>query len=81
MLKYLAAAALASVLTVSATARPTDPQAAKADPNKVICRSEKETGSRLASVKRCMTAQEWANQRFEDRQSIEKRQVGGLNRP
>lgn len=46
-------------------------------PNRIICRSEQSTGSRLASQKRCLTAQQWADQKLIDRQAIERAQGGG----
>ena len=33
--------------------------AGQADPNRMICRSEPVTGSRLATKRRCLTAAQW----------------------
>ena len=45
------------------------------DPNEIVCEKQKDTGSRLAMHKVCMTRGEWAEQRRLDRQAIEKIQV------
>lgn len=47
------------------------------DPGRVICRSERATGSRLATHKRCLTAQQWDEQKLIDRQTVERSQGGG----
>ena len=66
------------VLAVPALAQ-TQPEiktSAKNDPNRVICRTEGATGSRLTQQKRCLTAQQWADQRQVDRQTVERAQSG-----
>ena len=45
------------------------------DPNRVICRTEQQIGSRLAKIKRCHTAAEWAQIKRENRQVIDKVQA------
>ena len=40
--------------------------------NKVICKREKVSGSRLAAKKVCMTAAEWERQRRDDQQMAEQ---------
>ena len=50
---------------------------AKFDPNRMICRTESTTGSRVSSQKRCLTAQQWADQKLIDRQVVERAQGGG----
>ena len=52
-------------------------RSANNDPNRVICRTEQSTGSRLATQKRCLTAQQWADQKLIDRQVVERAQGGG----
>lgn len=42
---------------------------------KVICRSDKEIGSRVKSKRVCMTAKQWAEKTAEERQFIEQRQA------
>ena len=48
----------------------------KPNPNKVVCRSEDSTGSRLSQVKRCMTLAQWAQEKQSSRQEIERIQNG-----
>lgn len=50
-------------------------QQPEGDTNKVICRTVAETGSRLKAKKICMTAAEWAEQRRQNRQLIERSQL------
>lgn len=52
-------------------------KSAKYDPNRMICRTESSTGSRVSSQKRCLTAQQWADQKLIDRQVVERAQGGG----
>ena len=42
------------------------------DPNRVVCKRNKVSGSRLTAKKVCMTAAEWERQRREDQQLAEK---------
>jgi invasion protein IalB len=48
--------------------------ASKKDPNRIICERVEEIGSRLASKKICMTAQQWEEKRRSDRESLEDAQ-------
>lgn len=41
------------------------------DPNRVICKSEEETGSRISTHKTCMTAAQWKEQMFRANQWAE----------
>lgn len=50
------------------------------DPNEVICRKEPVVGSRLQMSKTCMTRAQWAEQRQQDRQAIERVQAGSCQR-
>jgi hypothetical protein len=45
----------------------------KDDPNKLVCHTETEIGSRF-QVKKCMTQGEAAMRKFEDRQNLERAQ-------
>jgi invasion protein IalB len=45
------------------------------DPNEVICEKQEEIGSRLATKRTCMTRSQWADQKSQDRQEIEKVQT------
>lgn len=52
------------------------PTASKAlDPNEVICEKQEVIGSRLASKRICMTRSQWAEQKSQDRQEIDKVQT------
>lgn len=42
---------------------------------KVICRSDKEIGSRVRAKRICMTAKAWAEKAAEERQFVEQRQA------
>ncbi len=44
------------------------------DPDRMICRSEPQIGSRLAKKKVCMTAQQWKEQRRLSRMEIDRTQ-------
>jgi len=51
------------------------PITAKAkDPNRKICEEFKETGSRVGGRRVCMTAADWAAQRQDNRDDVEKAQ-------
>ena len=52
-------------------------QAAKPvkDPNEIVCEKQQEIGSRLASARVCKTRAEWAEERQQERQNIEKIQT------
>lgn len=62
-LSFLAGLLLVVSPALAQTGRPgaTPPGAAQADPNtkRVICETEQEIGSRLASKRVCMTADQW----------------------
>ena len=48
------------------------------DPNRIICQRIEETGSRVASKKVCMTAQQWEEKRRGDREYLEDAQQRSL---
>ncbi len=50
------------------------------DPSRMICRKVGETGSRLRARRVCATAAEWAVQKAQNRQAIEKTQTQGYGR-
>ena len=72
----LSAILLAGALPAAAQAPEAAKQAtAKAkDPNRKICEEFKETGSRVAGRKVCMTAADWAAQRQDNRDDVERAQ-------
>ncbi len=45
------------------------------DPNRVICRTEEDIGSRLARSRRCHTAAEWALIKREERLTVDRVQA------
>ena len=51
------------------------------DPNRIVCEKQEELGSRLSSKRVCMTAEQWAQKRREERQMIDRAQAqrGGPN--
>ncbi len=54
---------------------PSKPPAAKVkDPNRKICEEFKASGSRLAARRVCMTAADWAAQRQDNRNDVERAQ-------
>lgn len=77
----LALGATSAVAQVSSieTARPAGK--APQDPNKLICERVEKTGTRLGGRRVCLTAAQWAEQRREQREDLERAQknVGILN--
>ena len=73
---FAATASLADPATQSmASANPATTAAKTPDPNEVICERQEEPGSRLSSKRICMTRSQWADQKSQDRQQLEKVQV------
>jgi hypothetical protein len=76
-MRTLVVAAAAS-LTAGAAFAQTAPVAAKSggnfDPNEVVCRSIRESGSRLRTGRVCMTRGQWADWRREQRFNTEQSQ-------
>ena len=77
-MKSLASVALIAALSLSSAAfaenSGTDKNDAK-DPDRMICKSEEQTGSRLAKKKVCMTAAEWKESRRQQRMEIDRAQA------
>ena len=46
------------------------------DPNEKICETIKPVGSRLATKRFCGTRAEWEDRKMQDRQALEKAQLG-----
>lgn len=57
------------------TSNPANPGVKVPDPNEVICERHEQTGSRLGGKRVCMTRSQWAEQKTEDRQELEKQQT------
>jgi len=60
-----------SAAPASSQSQATGQQAPQKDPNRVICQRIEEIGSRLASKRICMTAQQWDERRRQDRQALQ----------
>ena len=76
--RSFAAAAAGSMLAAAGqpASAPTQPRPYNApDPNQVICEKHQVTGSRLAVRRVCKTRAQWADQRLQDRQDVEKVQT------
>lgn len=69
------------LLSTAASAQPstnrsaTGANAAASDPNAMICRSHRETGSMLARTRVCKTRAEWDAERRDNRQQIDRSQA------
>lgn len=73
--------AVAALGVASAASAAEEKKSTAKDPNRVICEKQDELGSRLSSKRICMTAEQWAQKRREERQMIDRAQVqrGGPN--
>ena len=71
----------ALLLSTAASAQPstnrsaTGANAGATDPNAVICRNQRETGSMLARTRVCKTRAEWDADRRDNRQAIDRNQA------
>lgn len=63
-----------AVSATAQTAQDSKPAAKAKDSNRKICEEFKETGSRLAGRRVCMTAADWAAQRQDNRNDTEHAQ-------
>jgi hypothetical protein len=73
----IAASLLLLPLTGLPIAASAQQQAQQEDPSRIVCRSERPTGSRIASRRTCRTAAEWASQARVIREALDSR----ANRP
>jgi invasion protein IalB len=71
----LAAGASVPALAQAQPAPSTSQKAADPKLNEVVCQTQKEIGSRLATKRICKTRAEWADSRLEDRRAVEKIQT------
>jgi hypothetical protein len=53
-----------------------NPDNKASDPNKLICQSEEQIGSRLGGHKTCMTAEQWTEKHREQREFTDAMQAG-----
>lgn len=74
-MKSLVSVALVAAfgLSTAALAQESEKKDGK-DPDRMICKSEAQIGSRLAKKKTCMTAQQWQEQRRLSRLEIDRTQ-------
>lgn len=72
---FIVAGLSAMIAGVAASAAPDTNNKQKDDPNRMICRTIHEVGSRLASHRICMTATQWAEQRRQQRRDVERQQT------
>ena len=61
-----------ALVTATAIAQTPNGGSSKADPDRQICRTIKDTGSRLGGSRTCHTAAEWAEQRRQTQQTIDR---------
>ena len=47
----------------------------RGDPNEMVCERQKELGSRLSAKRICKTRAQWASDRLENRQEVERVQT------
>lgn len=74
MKSHLIVGILTVALASGAAAADDDKKKSSRDPNKMICKSVTETGSRLARKRVCMTRQQMEEQRLINRDIIERSQ-------
>jgi hypothetical protein len=65
---------LFALLLASTAQDPLPPAAKPADPNKITCKEQLKTGSRVNFVRVCHTAAEWDLLRSENRKVLERSQ-------
>ena len=71
----------ALLVSTAASAQPSSSSSATAagaaapDPNAMICRNQRETGSMLARTRVCKTRAEWEAERRDNRQTIDRTQT------
>ena len=59
-------------VALAATAATAAPSSKKNDPNKIVCKTIAETGSRLNKTRACHTVAEWAELRRQTKQTVER---------
>ena len=77
MLRLITLAAIVAFGTASAAAQVTSIEASRPDtsvqnPDKVTCERVEKTGTRLGARRICMTEEQWAAQRREQRDDLER---------
>jgi hypothetical protein len=64
--------AVALVAATAVMAQTSTSGESKSDPNKQICRTTSDIGTRLGRTRSCHTAQEWAELRRQARQNVDR---------
>lgn len=72
IVRVLAVTAVAAMITAPALA---SDRKANDDPNRMICEKQEVLGTRLAAKRVCKTAAEWAAEKQQARQQIDRTQV------
>jgi hypothetical protein len=75
MLKIIITAGALSATAALAQApsdTPTQSAGQNADPNQIVCVSERDTGSRVATRRVCRTRAEWAEHNAEQRRTLDR---------
>jgi hypothetical protein len=76
----------ALLLSTAASAQPSNSRsstgtgAAAPDPNAMICRNQRETGSMLNRTRVCKTRAQWEADRRDTRQTVDRTQTSRINR-
>ncbi len=73
--RHIFVALCAVALSAGAAAASENGSARKANPNKIVCRTEQEMGSRLKKAKVCHTLAEWEELRRQTDRNVEKIQA------
>lgn len=76
-MKRIVFAAIIAAVPLSARAQAPAPAKPPVSPDKMICKTESVTGSRLGSRRRCMTSQQWIEQRRVDQENFERARASG----
>jgi len=50
------------------------------DKDKLVCRTEADTGTRLSGTRVCLTREQWSERRRQSREAAERAQTGHLDR-
>jgi hypothetical protein len=72
---------MAFLALTSTAALAEEPKQDAAKPDKMICRLEPDTGSRLSGTRVCLTREQWAERRRQSREATERAQTGHSDRP
>lgn len=74
MMKAILSVALVASAFPAMAAAPQNSDSNNKDPNRKVCETVEETGSRLGGRRVCMTAQQWEDQRRSQREDVQRAQ-------